>query len=302
MVSTRNSRWRKARWRRSPAVPALGLMWLAAAVALMIWQSISYRGLAFAVAEFQYTQFGQVFPVLTLVPLVFLLSLPGLVLLWVRLPPRAAGARVQSALVRTLAAEHRLLRILLAGSGLFGIVAVCLVVFSLFEPNARGPAQVVDARVATRPHEGHARLTGTVLLARTATFEQDVLFLHRPVRFAPVISAPDQPVRYFVEITPDRLDMLRTQGATVTFDGIIKRNALPGPVEQLFRYAGFNVDHQHYGLLASTTSVRMPIYVMALNALLAAICLGILALYQRLRVNRAQAMVIRAEPPTVQAS
>ena len=280
----------------------LGLLWVGIAAIVIVWHIVRYTGIAFYAIELQYTQFGQAFPVLTLVPLVLLVGLPGLLLLWIRLPAEKAGKTVVLPVVdRAVAAEHRLLRILTVTAGLLLLSAAVGFLLTLMEPDAKGSRQDLDARMAAMPREGHARLTGTVLYQRTATFEQDVLFLHRPIRFAPVISASDRPVRFFVEITPERLEMLRRQGASVSFDGIIKRNALPGPVEQLFRYAGFQVDSPHYVLFASRTSVCMPIYVMILNALIAAACLGLLAAFQSYRFHKVRNLARRSNAPDSEA-
>lgn len=296
MTSRRRHWWKRARWRRSPIIPVLGLLWLGIAVIVIVWHIVRYTGIAFYAVELQYAQFGQAFPVLTLVPLILLVSLPGLILLWIRLPAEKTKKRNSPPVVhQAVAAEHRLLRILTIAAGLLLSTAAVLFVLTLMEPDAEGPPQNLDARTASTPGEGHARLTGTVLYQRTATFEQDVLFMHRPIRFAPIISASDRPIRFFVEITPERLDALRRQGVRVSFDGIIKRNALPGPIEQLFRYAGLQVDTPHFALFASRTSVCMPLYVMMLNALIAAACLGLLAAFQRYRFHKVRSLARRAD-------
>lgn len=274
----------------------LGLLWLGVAAIVIVWHIVRYSGIASYAIELQYAHFGQAFPVLTLVPLILLAGVPGLILLAVRLPARRTAATVDlPAPDRAIAAEHRLLKILTAGAGLLLLAAAVLFLLTLIEPDAKGPADILDARTASMPREGHARLTGTVLYQRTATFEQDVLFLHRPIRFAPVMAAPGRPIRFFVEITPERLDTLRRQGETVSFDGILRHNALPGPVEHLFRYAGFRIDARYHILFASKTSVCMPLYVMILNALIAAAFLGLLAVFQSYRFHKVRTLARQSD-------
>jgi hypothetical protein len=288
--------WRRVR--RSPRWEIVAQIWIAIVAVVLLRQAFGYLGLAGRFAEWEYETFGRHLPFLSLLMLIALFGAPALIIMWLmrrrerRLRHERWGegdtGKVAASLVRTEGTVFQLLLICASGALLIALAALVLA----YRLPTGGQPQRLDARVAGQPRDGAATLVGAALYRRTATFQQQVFLLKRTVQLVPVVDPRDPAVvRFFAEVTPDRLEALNGGRNNPPFTGVLRRNALPGAVLRLFRYAGFRVDPPHYVLFASTTTLRWPFYVVAIDAGLVAVFLMLLALFQRRRVRQVEQRV-----------
>lgn len=274
--------------RRRRRVRALLAAWGAVAAAFLLWQTLTYRGLMALAAEWQFNTFGRYYPSLTYILLAALLASPVLWLLRGR--RRAAVPDAVPAGVTALPGRGFIRSILGVAGGCFAACLVVLIAMASL-PGDTGPVQrlVLGTPAATAPGTGPTILVGTVVRERTAGLNQELLVARRTMRFAPMLTpgAGQEPVRYFVEIGPNEdAATLRPDGLR---EGILRRHGLPGELEKLFGYAGFDAARPYYTLFATraglTWSYRVAATQLALGGLVCLVVAGLLHL-RRERLRR----------------
>lgn len=289
---------RRAIARRVVAARLL-MLWVLIVSVYFLWEADRYTGLYALLAEWQFEQLSHYFPVFTFAILVIAFGSPAAWLLRARrradrrdLPDRHgydAGVSAGSNFRRTLFA--------FAG-GLAGAAVVTLL-FTLTLPRIAPPRNVVEigGPPAVDPPLGPVTLRGQILFTRTAVFAQNLLVTTRGVRFAPIVAtgASDQRLRYFVELRPREfgpIPAVRAEDRT----GVLMRNALPGSIIRLYRYAGYDVQAPTYMLYVSSETLRWPYYVTAAQLAIAALVALAAALLQHRHLRSIVSPT--ADPPT----
>lgn len=262
---------------------ALLAVWIVIVVLVVLWESIHYRGIVAVLGEWQYDTIGVYYPALTCVVLILLLSLPGYAL-FPRPALRGDSARLGSGLVRS---ARLLLRTLMAIGGGLALLAAAMIVAMLLLPRGAGPVQklVLDRPMVALPTEGPTEIDGAILYERTAAYNTSQLITRRNARYAPIVvpGVQDRDLRFFVELPP--VDSVTRRG-TVSITGILKRNALPGEIADLYRYAGYRVEQPLFVLYPDAASLRRPYLVVAAQLAIAALLVFALAALQWRRLRR----------------
>jgi len=254
-------------------------LWSVIVAVLLLWQTLSYRGVIALAAEWQFDAFGRYYPSLTYVLLVVLLSWPILWLLRAR-PGAEADALPGRGFIRALLA-------LAAGCGAAALV-VLAALWSLPGIDGSPRRVVVGTPSAALPAPGATLLVGDIVADRIAGFSEDVLVARHSVRFAPLVApgANGGAVRFFVEITgAEALATARREGA---IQGVLRRGGLPGELERLFRYAGIDIANPYYVLFAGVDAMRWPYRLAAIELLLAGFACALVAFLLHLRRERAR--------------
>jgi hypothetical protein len=231
---------------------------------------VTYRGLVGFAAEWQLNEFGNYYPILTVLGLIVLFVSPALLLL----RTKDSSSRQREAITDLRRAEAFARR---SSRALFGVAATCvcgsLISLGLMAllPGASGAPQPISVNGATpaQPREGLTELAGKILYNRTSAFEEDLWIAHRSTRFAPIVAegADESDFRYFVELPAS--DRSVANGGTAARRGILKEGALPGELARLYRYAGFRIPPTHYVLFASAATMRWPYLVATVEFLIA---------------------------------
>lgn len=294
---------------RSPWLSVVAAAWVLVVLAFFGLQLDMYEGLTSSLAEWQYSYLGQYLPWLTFLALFAMCTLPVvLVLAYLRHRVRRALAPEVPALVHTvMRAETAMLNFLSVCASAVLLIGFGVFVWTMFFPQMQTPdrAITVAAAAVPAPGNGNVRLTGTVLYGRTAKYQQDVMLIERVMYFAPVAQASSEAGagQFFVEL-PNSTPPSGPQARLATFNGILVRDGLPGPIRQLYKAVGINVTEQHYVLFTSRVSLCWPYYVVALNCLVMGLILTILALFQRKRLKTisrraAEAQLTSLEPSAI---
>jgi len=288
-----------ANLRRSQMLAIVAASWAVLVLIYFLWELDEYRGLTAMIAEWQYESLGQNLPLLNLIILTALFVMPiYFIILFLEHRDKKVTDSDNAKLIELVVlSEQRLFRLFICLASVTLFVGLAALIRTTFLPTANGLARVISIGSDAIPQipEGHVTLTGTTLYRRTATFQHDVLLLRRGIQFVPMVaSGPEShDVRFFAELSPDRMPKVDVDVDVATFTGILRRNALPGAIIRLFRYAGMRVAEPHYVLYASRTSMCWPYYVVALNCLLAGCLMLALALIQRRRLTRTVARGVR---------
>ncbi len=256
--------------------------WAVFVALLLLWQVVAYRGLMALAAEWEFDTFGRYYPALTYVALVVLLASP---LLWL-LRGRAADAGTPGLdFIRVLAA--------IASASAVGSILAALTMAA--QPDQAGAAArvTIGSAASLAPAEGATVLVGDVVGDRVAGLSENLFVARRSFRFVPV-RAPgvrDGAIRFFAEVAADNTVAAAQREGALT--GILKRDALPGELVRLFRYAGFEVAADYHVLFARRDSLQWPYRVLAVELLLVALLSGIGALGLHLRRERQRRAVGR---------
>ena len=259
-------------------------LWTAIVTVLFVWELVNYRGVVAFFAEWQFGLFGHAYPLISfLVPIIILAS-PGLILFW-RARRRKSEERLASATVRSAVAFQKML-VSVAAS--FGVGALIFLLASLNIEASPDLAERIDLAkpVISVPAEGQATITGSLLYTQTAALNQDLVFMRSSQRFAPIVppGANANDLQFFVELpasaTPESMRGISS------VSGILQRNALPGELVRLYRYAGFRVEPPYYVLFLSKESIAWPQQRMAIELLLISLVFAVLSLLQRRRIKQ----------------
>lgn len=281
--------------RRHPSRVLLPL-WIVVVVGFFTWQAGTYRGVVALLAEWQFNEFGVYHPLLTFLLFVLLLApLPFLFTRRHRKPVAASSAipaaemlPVNTELSRAIRRASRFLNVLVfVAVGCF-VAALIAMVMILLLPNTQGPIQTITASttVPAVPAQGLTELRGNIIYTRTSAFDEDLWLARRNVRFAPMVDPGADPsdIRYFIELSPT--DGSSQAAAVSARQGILVKDALPGELFRLYRYAGFRVAPTHYVLFRSTATMRWPYLVWMLEFVGASLIIGLAAIAQWVRRHR----------------
>lgn len=286
----RSQRRMKAR----TVVTQLLMIWILAVTLFFLWEAYGYRGLYQLVAEWQLEKFGHYLPILSFSFLVAIFSLPGVWLLKSR--------KIRGGIALSETRQHRFVlqignnfqRVLFALSGALFLASLVTLLWTLTLPTFKSTLQrvAISSGGTPWPTRGAVSLTGQVLYQRTAAYSQDMFFKKRGVRFAPMIMANQdgRSIRYFVELMPNEVGKFDPQKISVsTRRGLLMPNSLPGSIVRLYQYAGFQVEKPHFVLYASTSTMRWPYFVTAIQLAFAAIFVLLAALIQQQHVRKVDA-------------
>ena len=275
---------------RRVIVARLLMLWVLIVTLYFLWEANRYSGLYALLAEWQFEQFGQYWPALTLALLILVFGSPFAGLLRSRdhadrrdLPDR----RGREAAVST---SSRFARLLFAFAGGLAGAALLTLLWTLTLPRIApaGPLVALGSSRAIDPPLGAATVRGRPAYTRTSAFAQDLLVTSRAVRFAPILAPgeDDRTIRYFVELLPDDFGPQRATPTVSDFNGVLMRNTLPGSIVRLYRYAGYRIDSPSYVLYTSDKTLRWPYYVTAAQLAIGALLSLLAALLQRRHVRR----------------
>jgi hypothetical protein len=294
----------KASRQLNHAVRFLGF-WVAIVCLFFLFQALDYRGLIARLAEWQFLRFDRYWPTLTFVAVVSLFSTPLILAVWLL---RARQRRTES----FGPARHDDLRIvkgrLARLQGFFAgvsagslVAAVIVIIMQLQLPSDEGMPRsvIVGSPDAIAPVEGRTIITGNVDLRETAQFNENLLLVKRSLYFAPVRESADDksPLRYFVEVRrndvkegyhpiefPKDEELVRVWRFRLShlvftpyLDGMLRRQALPGEIVNLYRHAGYEVDDDNYVLFSDLQKLSWRYNVLAVEFMISAIISAIAA-------------------------
>lgn len=284
-------------------------LWIILVVAFFTWQAGTYRGLVALLAEWQFNEFGVYHPLLTF--LLFVLILAPLPFLFTRSRRKSAAASaavpatdvlpVRNDLTRAVGEATRFFYVLVVAAAGCLVAAVLACVMILMLPTAAGPIQRISASTTLpeTPSQGLTELRGGILYTRTSAFDEDLWLTHRNIRFAPMVDAGADPlaVRYFIELSPtDGSQRAETVSAR---QGILVKDALPGELFRLYRYAGFRITPTHYVLFRSAATMRWPYWIWASEFAVGGLVIALGALVQWFRRRR---LIARIGQPVAEAN
>lgn len=284
------------------AVRVLGF-WIAIVSLFFLFQALDYRGLIARLAEIQFLHFDRYWPTLTFVAVVTLFSLPLILAVWLlRVRQRRTESFGPARQDDLRIVKGRLARLQGFFAGVSAgslLAAIIIVIMRLQLPSDEGMPRsiVVGSPDAIAPMEGRAVITGNVDLRETAQFNENLLLVKRSLYFAPVRASADDkgPLRYFVEVRrndvpegfhpiefPKDEELVRVwrfQLSHLVFtpfmDGLLRRQALPGEIVNLYRHAGYEVDDDNYVLFSGPGKLTWRYNVLAaefgISALISAI-------------------------------
>lgn len=248
--------------------PIRGLVWLlmgwAALVALvLIWQAYTYTGFFAWLAERQFALFDMHFPAATILLLIFLLSLPIILLILLRLSKRRRKygpispeqSLDRNRIVQKWLVSFCLLSLIVAGG--LALTGYGIGAFSekpttrlMFEPSAQ-------------PSDGYVEARTLVLTDRLAFYRQGTALSGRKLLVAPVVrDADDKNIKYFLKIAEQEA----TPARILEFEGFLKEEAVPGGLAELYRNAGYSVADQTFIIFEDHLSARWIWYSYAISA------------------------------------
>lgn len=266
--------------------------WTLVVVSLLVWQAYVYRGLFAAIAEWQFRQWDRMFPIATIILVTFLLQIPFLILIGLRLRQR----RRKFGPARTDVVIHReklAARIIGAVSALAVLAALVLVMLA-FTVGGVGdkPSTTMSIRDGTSHVNQQVRTRGLVRYDRIGFYHERLLITGRDLWVAPIVrSADDRTIRYFMEVPRDS-EASPAQAREVT--GIVRRAAVPGGLRKLYEYEGYSVPEPAYVIFASRASARWPFYNAAIDLVIGALVGLVLILLLR---GHSRHIARRAEDP-----
>lgn len=263
---------KKRRFIRTHTIGTFALV-LAIIVSLgLSWQLLEYRGLMAFLAEWQFNHLRRFYPLVTIALLTLIIEIPLIVVL----VARSRSARTEYLLIEEPTAlltrsklAYRELLFVAAG---VGIAALALGLYA----NSIGltaTAKPVNATSSEGPIPSGTRvqMAGALRLDRIALYESDSLFFDRSLKVAPLQAAPNQPVRFLVEVDARQPGPVRNGKIA----GVAASTAIPGPLITLYQNAGFRMAERPTLIVTSMETVRMPFVRTAWT--LAAIALLIFA-------------------------
>lgn len=276
--------------RRHKIVARLLMLWFFLISIYFLWEAEKYTGFYAFAAEQQFDFLGQYWPVFTYS---FLMILFGWPIAWLLKDTRSAardGDPIINEDDEALRLNQNLRRTLFALAG--GLCGAALVVLcwtlTLPKPSAPTAMIAIGSPQSINPPLGSISLKGDILYDRTSVFAQNLMFKTRGVRFAPIIDPQDREatIRYFIELQPSDIQNGNIVAEPVSRTGLLRINALPGSVVQLYKYAGFDVTSPHYVLYTDPMTIKWPYYVTAIQLACAAFICLIAALFQHRHVER----------------
>lgn len=230
------------------------------------------------------------FPVATVALLVFLLTLPFLLLFAARQWRvwKAGGAGLDRAKLRDR--DRLVFRVFAAGTVLALAVGIALVVLGLrigVGDRASGVLDFDDGNVVDGARV-HAR--AWVVSNRVGFYQERFLLVGRELFVVPLTGEEtDTDLQIFMEVPRPQAAQGGNAETIVPsrreITGVIRRAALPGGLERLYRNAGYDVKRPTYVVFEDLASARWPYFSAAADfaifALLLALCGGAMAWHLR---------------------
>ncbi len=296
---------------------------VAVAVALFIFlvllpQSIFYRGLVSRLAEWQFTWFGNYFPILTVILPVLLLTILIILIFWLILRLKNKKNQDEPALalqqqINQAISKARLAMIsffVLSALSIVAVIVTLLLMLTL--PNEKGQAQNINVGSVpfAEPKEGAAKLNGTLDWQKLATIKRNLVVDSQRTYFIPIVSqiADRKSTRYFVQVfrpefvlprnvmpgrVPEREHLLEQGLITPTRDGpsgsvsgVLRQDGLPEEIVLLYEKAGVDVHPDHYVLYRNTADLRWPYWGAAWQFFLFGLGALLIGLFQRRQYRR----------------
>lgn len=257
--------------------------------AVLAWQAYAYSGLFSLLAEWQFRTFDRMFPIATIALVVFVLSLPFIILIGVRLwRRRKAGEPIIRKRLRIsdIVVQKTFAALTISAA----IVSLVLAVLGLRiggtgdSEKASGVLEVSDVAIADG---SRVRARAWTLTNRVGFYIERFVVTGRELYVVPLASGlEDAGIQVFLEvprppslgeqgwieegrIAPER----RPERREVT--GVVRRAALPGGLERLYQNAGYRIEHPTYVIFKDTPSARWPFFSAAADIAILALLLGI---------------------------
>lgn len=275
---------RKAKYIRTSIIGAIGILWGAFVLAILVWQLVAYRGLVERLIEWQFARFDVSFPILTIIALVLLVTSPFVLILLLRVRKARSNPKLRT----PDAAIHRgkTMRLFLGLiSATLAVCALFVATFALTIGGVRDTAQpltLADLRNGTET-EGRVQLGGTLQLDRIGFFEDRLLFSGRQLWVAPITgSGQRNAISLFVEVDERRAGPAERRSLT----GVLRKAGAPGELRRLYENAGYSVDQPTYLLFKSGGSARAPYFGAALDLLIGALIFLIVFTFQHRRLRK----------------
>jgi len=287
------------------------LIWAGIISSFFLWQAFSYAGIVNKLAEWQFHLFEKYYPVITYSLVIIFFSLPLLIVISILAitrkkrpdqhedaqdPAQGAGQTndqdsgiAETEAEKSVHSARRLRRFLAWASACMVLFAVISVGLSFLVPEMRGPIQQITLERGQRdpvnPREGYSAISGAIDGQMAARFGENMTLDKQYIYFAPIRSSSMRQgaVRYFTEIIPTGD---RAKPFDVPAKGILRRNALPGEIEQLYLNIGMKIDKPYYVLYTSPSPVKWRYYRYAMQFGLIAALFAIFAYLERRRIKK----------------
>lgn len=237
--------------------------WSLVVVSILAWQAYAYRGLFAAISEWQFRQWERMFPVATIMVVTFLLQIPFLILIGLRMRQRRRKfGPAQTGLV--VHREKLAARIVGAVSALALMAALVLAVVGSTVGGADDKPSITAPIDVGKPQGNEtARIRGVVRYDRIGFYHERIFIMGRDLWVAPVFSSTDdRTVRYFVEV-PRNTKASPAELRDIT--GIVRRSAVPGGLLRLYENEGYSVPETANLVFTSPASARWPFYNAAID-------------------------------------
>ena len=245
----------------------IAALWGILVCGVLVWQAYMYRGVFAALAEWQFREWDQMYPVATIALLTLLLELPLIILIALKLrrrrrnygPVRAGLLSVrETVMARLFAALAGLAFVLALGAGILG-----LTIGTLGDKPFTALALADDADV----NGDFVRTRALVRMDRIGYYRERFVVTGRDLWVAPLtLSEDDRTIRAFVQIRPTRE---ASEAQMMEVSGVARRAALPGGLRRLYENEGYSVARPAYVVFSSRASARWPFFSAAADLAIA---------------------------------
>lgn len=251
------------------ALVLVAIAWGILVCSVLAWQAYMYRGIFATVAEWQFREWGRMFPVATIAAITFLLELP--LIIAIALKARRRRRNYGPAKAKFVSARDSLFgRIFAALGGVALVLAGILAVLGLTI------GSLGDKPFADLPLEADADLSGSfvrtralVRMDRIGYYRERFVVTGRDLWVAPVtLSQEDRTIRAFVQVPPVRE---ASEAQVMEVSGVARRAALPGGLRRLYENEGYSVARPAYVIFSSRPSARWPFFSAAADLAIAAL-------------------------------
>lgn len=244
---------------------------LAVVVAVgLSWQLYRYNGLMAMLAEWQYDTFGKFFSAATVAIIIILVEAPLIVILISRSTKSRTEQLLKAEPMALLMRAKLAYRELLAVGAAVVLLALSILVYG-YSIDLEPTVQQYLATDTSQPSTVQRPAFDEVILRldRVAQYQSNSLFFDRTVKVAPLQSAPNEPINFFVEVETTKPSPSRT----IKLSGTAAPVPVPGPLLRLYRDSGFRVSDNAVLLMASRENARKPYVQTARILFLAALVL-----------------------------
>lgn len=268
---------------RTQTIGWIATAWTVIVVAFLVWQTINYRGIVAILAEWQFATFDRFFPIATIAILLFLLTLPFTILIALRLRRTSRSrreAKIERSLYRAGLFNRFLAICVIASVAIAGVLTVLGLSVGGFSNKAR---TVAIADPNTPRTGGPAILNGTVLYDRMGFYREGFVITSRELWVAPIVRTIDsEQIAFFVETQHAKAGQPRAG----SFEGVLRRRAMPGGLATLYRNSGYSVPRETYVLFSSQASAQWPYLSASADFFLMALFFGIVLLLHRRHIRK----------------